>query len=142
MDPTSHHYIGFADGANKWSPSLTSTVWVIYSPSHELIHIDGMCVGIYTNNQAEYDNVAGLLTNVVHLDICHLDLFLDSQLLIAQLNNYYQVHDPYLFRKFLRTRKFVRHFESISFTHVPRSLNSIVDQLANDVLEWHINHRI
>ena len=48
-----------------------------------------MCVGIATNNQAEYDSVTGLLVAALHLGIRHLNVFLDSQLLVSQLNNYY-----------------------------------------------------
>ena len=61
MDPTSPRYVGFADGASRWSPNLASAAWVIYSPSHELIYIDIMCVGIATNNQVEYDGLVGVL---------------------------------------------------------------------------------
>ena len=48
------------------------------SLSHELIHIDRMCVGVATNNQNKYDGVAGLLTIALHLGIHLLDVFLDS----------------------------------------------------------------
>ena len=61
-------------------------------------------MGTMTNNQAEYDGVNGLLVSTLHLGIHHLDVFLESQLLVSQLNNYYWVHDPCLFRKFLRTK--------------------------------------
>ena len=114
----------------------------MYSSSHELIHIDGMCAGLTTKNPDEYKGVPGLLTIFLHLGIHHLDVFLDSQLLVSQLNNCYRVRDPYLFRNFLCTRDLVRHFESITFMHVPISLNSVADQITNDILEWHINHRI
>ena len=142
MDPTLCRYIGFSDGANRWSPNLASAAWVIYSPSDKLIHIDGICMGTATNNQAEYDDVNGLLSTALQLGIHHLDVFLDSQLLVSQLNNYYRVRDPCLFRKFLRTKHMVRTFESITFTHVPRNLNSVADQMANDILNWHIHNRI
>ena len=78
MDPTPRRYSGFIDGASRWSPNLASTVWVIYSPSNELTHIDGLCVGISTNNQDEYDGVIGLLASALQLDVRHLDVFLDS----------------------------------------------------------------
>ena len=42
-----------------------------------------MCVGIATNNQAEYNGVIGLLAASLHLGIRHLDVFLDSQLLVS-----------------------------------------------------------
>ena len=89
MDLISPHYIGFANEASIWSPNIALDVWVIYSPSHELIHIDNMCVCIATNNQVEYDGVTGLLDATLHLGIRHLNVFLDSQLLVYQLNNHY-----------------------------------------------------
>ena len=78
MDPISPCYVGFVDGASRWSPNITSDAWVIYCPSHELIHINGMCFVIATNNQDKYDGVAGLLTASLYLGICHLDVFLGS----------------------------------------------------------------
>ena len=78
MDPTSRRYIGFANKESRWSPNLASTAWVIYSPSHELIHIDEMCMGVATNNQVEYDSVTGLLASTLQLGIHHLNVFLDS----------------------------------------------------------------
>ena len=96
--------MGFDDGASKWSPNLALAAWVIYSPSYELIHIDGICMGTTTNNQDEYDGVNGLLAVALQIGIHHLDVFLDSQLLVSQLNNYYRVHDRCLFRKYLCTK--------------------------------------
>ena len=104
MDPTLDQYIGFADGVSRWSPNLASAAWVIYSPSDELIHIDEICMGTTTNNQNEYDGVNGLLATALQLGIHYLDVFLDSQLLVSQLNNHYRVRDPCLFRKYLRTK--------------------------------------
>ena len=78
MDYTSNWYTGFVDGASRWSPNLTSAAWVIYSPSHELIHINGICMGTVTNNQAKYDGVNGLLATALQLIIFHLDVFLES----------------------------------------------------------------
>ena len=142
MEHTSYRYMGFANGASRWSLNLASAAWVIYSPLHELIHIDGISVGITNNNQEEYDGVNGLLATALQLGIHHFDVFLDSQLLVSQLNNYYQVRDPFLCRKFLCTKQMVRTFESITFTHFPRNLNSVTDQIANDILNWHIHNRI
>ena len=142
MDPTLPCYVGFADCASRWSPNLTSTMWLIYSLSHEFIHIDGICVGIPTNNQTRYDGVTSLLTDAIHLGIHHDDVFLYSQFLVSQLNNRYWVCDPCLFTNFFHTKQMVRSFESITFTHVTRTLNNVVDQMANDILEWHIHHHI
>ena len=134
--------MGFVDGASRWSLNLASVAWVIYSPSYELIHINGICMGIATNNQVECDGVNGLLAAALQLGIHHLDVFLDSQLLVSQLNNHYRVRDPCLFINYLRTKHMVKTFESITFTHVPRNLNSVMNQMANDILNWHIHNNI
>ena len=70
--------MGFIDGASRWYPNLASAAWLIYSALHELIHINGICMGTATNNQAEYDGVNGLLAAALQLGIHHLDVFLDS----------------------------------------------------------------
>ena len=75
--------MGFSDGASIWSPNLASAAWVIYSPSHELIHIDEICVGNAINNQVEHDGVSGLLAAALQLGSHHLDVFLESQLLVS-----------------------------------------------------------
>ena len=78
MEHASNQYMGFVDGASRWSPNLASATWVIYSPSCELTHIDGICMGTVTNNQAEYDGVNVLLAAALQLCIPHLHVFLDS----------------------------------------------------------------
>jgi hypothetical protein len=50
------------DGASHWTQNLTSAAWALYSPSHELLHTNNICLGSATNNQAEYTIVIGLLT--------------------------------------------------------------------------------
>jgi hypothetical protein len=64
-------------------------------------------------------SIIGLLTKASHHHIHHLSILLDSQLVILQINNVYHVHDPCLFRKYLQVRLLSRHFDSITFTHIP-----------------------
>jgi ribonuclease HI len=141
MLPPPAYHIGYTDGASRWTQNLTSAAWALYSPSHELLHSSGICLGSTTNNQAEYTVVIGLLTDANHHRIRHLSILLDSQLVVLQLNNVYRVRDPCLFRKYLQVRLLSRHFDFITFTHIPRQFNQITDNLANIVLDWHISHQ-
>jgi len=59
---------------------------------------------------------------------------------VSQLNRVYQVRDPVLLRKVLRVRLWERHFEFITYIHIPREFNSLADSLANSVIEWHSLH--
>jgi ribonuclease HI len=141
MLPPPTYHIGYADDTSRWTQNLTSVAWALYTPSHEILHSSSICLGSATNNQAEYTVVISLLVDAPHHRIRHLSVFLDSQLVILQLNNVYRVHDPCLFHKYLQVRLLSRHFDSITFTHIPRQLNQITDNLANIVLDWHISHQ-
>ena len=141
MIPPLAYHIGYVDDVNHWTRNLTSIAWALYSPSHELLHSSGICLGSATNNQAEYTTIIGLLTDDRHHHIRHLSVFLYSQLVVLHLKNVYYVRDPCLFRKYLQVRILTRHFDFIKFTHIPRQLNQIIDNLANIVLNWHISHQ-
>ena len=104
MPPPTAYHIGYADGASRWTQNLTSAAWALYSPSHDLLHTNDICLGSTTNNQEEYTAVIGLLIEANHHHICHLSILLDSQLVVLQLNKVYCVHDPCLFRKYLHIR--------------------------------------
>ena len=58
---SSERYIGFADGASHHTCNLASAVWVIYSPSKQLVATGGACLGPASNNVAEYRAVIELL---------------------------------------------------------------------------------
>jgi ribonuclease HI len=141
MLPPPAYHIGYANDTSRWTQNITSTAWDLYTPSHEMLHSSGIRLGLATNNQAKYTIVIGLLANAQHHRIHHLSVFLDSQLVILQLNNVYCIRDPCLFHKYLQVRLLSRHFDFITFTHIPRQLNQIIDNLANIVLDWHISHQ-
>jgi ribonuclease HI len=141
MPPPSTYHIGYADGANRWTQNLASAAWALYSPSHELLHSNGICLGSETNNQAEYTAIIGLLVDASHHRIRHLSILVDSQLVILQLNNVYRVRNPFLFHKYLQVRILSQHFDFITFTHIPRQFNQIIDNMANILLDWHISHQ-
>jgi ribonuclease HI len=142
MPPPSAFHIGYADGASRWTHNLSSTAWTLYTPSHELLHSSGICLGSATNNQEEYTVVIHLLAEASRRHICHLSILLDSQLVILHFKNVYRVHDPCLFCKYLQVRLLSQHFDSITFTHIPRQFNQIAENMANLVLYWHLSHQV
>ena len=101
MTPPPAYHIGYTDDPSRWTQNLASAAWALYTPSHELLHSSGICLRPATNNQAKYTVIIGLLTDTQHHHIRHLSIFLDSQLVVLQLNNVYHVRDPCLFRKYL-----------------------------------------
>lgn len=138
MSSIPQFYIGYADGANRSSRHAASAAWVIFNPSNEFIDAGGIFLGRATNNLVEYEAVIALMTNASALGIRSLVIRLDSELVISQLTSRYNVRHPVLYRKFLRVCFLEHSFDVISYEHIPRTLNSLVDSLANDILDWHL----
>jgi ribonuclease HI len=82
MLPPPTYHIGYANSASRWTQNLASTAWALYTPSHKMLHLSGICLGSATNNQAEYTVIIGLLTDAQQHHIHHLSIFLDSQLVL------------------------------------------------------------
>jgi ribonuclease HI len=133
-------YIGFTDGASRRTRNLASAAWAIYAPTNELISLRGICLGRATNNIAEYSAVVELLVDAISLGIRYLVVRLDSQLVVLQLSNVYSIRSPTLLRIYLWIRLLERHFDYLEYQHIPRSLNTLTDALANYVLDRHLNH--
>jgi len=141
MPPPLAYHIDYANGSSRWTQNLALAASALYSPSQTLLRSNSICLGPTTNNQEEYTTIIGLLAEASHHQVHHLNILLDSQLVVLQLNNVYHVCDPFLFRKYLQVRLLSRHFDSITFTHIPRQFNQIADNMANLVLDWHLSHQ-
>ena len=89
LDVMSH--FGFADGASRHTRNLASAAWVLHYPSGQLLVSRGVCIGPASNNIAEYTAVIHLLSEAISLGVDSLVVFLDSQLVVSQLNNTYRV---------------------------------------------------
>ena len=133
-------YFGFADGASRHNQNLASAAWVLYYPTGQLMVSRGICISAASNNMAEYTTVINLLSEAISHGIESLVVYLDSQLIVSQLNNIYEVRDPSLYRQYLRVRLLQRSFTYINYLHIPGSHNWLADSIANQALDWHINH--
>ena len=131
-------FVGFANGAPRNTKNLSSAACVIYDHSGELVNLQGVCLGCTTNNIAEYSVVLELLTEVVNFGIRELLVYLDSQLVVLQLNSHYSVRNASILRLYLRIRLLERNFDYITYQHIPRHMNTLTDAVANLVLDRHL----
>ena len=97
-------YFRFTDGASQYTQNLASTTWVIYYPSGQLMVSRGVCIGLASNNIAEYTVVINLLSEAISYGIDSLVFYLDSHLVVLQINKIYQIRDTYLYLQFFRVR--------------------------------------
>ena len=104
------------------------------------MNLQSVCLGRATNNVAEYSAVLELLTEAVNLGIHELLVYLDSQLVVSQLNGHYLVRNPHILRLYLRVRLLERNFDYITYQHIPRHMNTLTDAVANMVLDRHLRN--
>ena len=113
---------------------------MIYDATGELIDLQVICLGQTTNNVAEYSVVIELLTEAITLGISALVVNLDSQLIVLQLNGHYSVRNPHILRLYLRVHLLERHFDYITYQHIPGQMNALTDTVANIVLDRHLHN--
>jgi len=127
----------YSDGASRGNPGPAAMAVKIVDEHGCVVKKVSKFLGRRTNNEAEYEAL------IVALDLARtytedsVECFLDSELVVKQLNGEYRVRNPRLESLWLKVHELRRHFQKISFTHVPRSDENIeeVDKLANDVLD-------
>jgi ribonuclease HI len=97
-------FFGFVDGASRHTRDIASATWVIYH-FDEVVSSRGIYLGPATNNMAEYHAVIGLLTQASSLGIFHIIVYLESQLVVYQLNRIYAIRSPILLHLHLQVRR-------------------------------------
>ena len=93
------------------------------------------CIGIATNNVAEYRGLLAALRWAVDHDIATLDVRSDSELMVKQMLGIYRVRHPRLQPLYEEARALVRRLGRVNFDHVPRALNHEADRLANEAMD-------
>ena len=94
--------------------------------------------GLKTNNQAEYLALRLALREIyVKLGDGNVDLnvFMDSQLVVEQMNGNYKVKNANIKPLFQEVRRIADQFKSFTISHVPREENAVADALANQAMD-------
>jgi ribonuclease HI len=125
----------YADGASRGNPGPASIGAAVYDPDGREVHTVSRRLGRATNNEAEYQAAIAGLEGALALGARHVELRLDSELVVRQLQYRYRVRNPRLQPFFHRIIELRNRFESFDVVHVPRTSNKRADQLANLALD-------
>lgn len=125
------------DGASRGNPGY-SAIGILIKDDEEIITEYGEYVGIKTNNQAEY------LALRKALEICsnmakEVNILSDSELLINQRNQKYRIRNQELKNLSREIAVLEKNYEIITYKHIPRSMNSRADFIANRALDRHLD---
>ncbi len=95
-------------------------------------------IGETTNNQAEYQALLLGLSEAKKAGVAELECYLDSELVVKQLNRQYKVKDGGLAILFVKVWNQLNDFKQVTFHHIRREQNKLADKLANEAMDEHI----
>ena len=124
----------YTDGGARGNPGPAGVGVVLWS-RNELVGRHAKYIGVATNNQAEYRAVILALEETKKLDAQDLEFFLDSELVVKQLNREYKVKDKDLAPLFVQVWNLSLGFKKVTFRHVPREKNKEADKLVNEAID-------
>ncbi len=125
----------FTDGGSRGNPGQAAIGGVLYNEKNEKIDSFSEKIGIKTNNQAEYLALLKGLEIAKKYKSEILECFLDSELVVKQLNKEYKVKDKELAKIFVSVWNLKLSFKKITFHHVMREKNFEADRLVNEALD-------
>lgn len=127
----------YSDGASRGNPGPAAIAVKIVDDNGVVLKRLSKFLGRRTNNEAEYEALILGLELARNFTRGCAHCFLDSELVVKQLNEEYQVRNARLGSLWLKVRKLQRHFNRVSFNHVSRTHKNIeeMDRLANRVLD-------
>lgn len=98
-------------------------------------------IGEATNNQAEYKAVIAAIKKAKELGGEELEFYLDSELVVRQLNREYRVKDKNLAPLFVQIYNATLSFKKVIFKHIPREMNEEADRLVNLAIDGRLTQR-
>lgn len=124
-----------SDGGARGNPGPSGIGVVLNDESGGVIAEISRYLGETTNNQAEYKALIAGLEKAKDLEAEEVACYLDSELVVKQLNHEYKVKSADLAPLFLKVHNLSLSFKKISYTHVRREQNKIADRLANEAMD-------
>ena len=124
----------YCDGASRSNPGDASIGVSINKDNVEIDTIKKK-IGINTNNVAEYLGLIAALEYCVENKVNNVKIFLDSLLVVQQVNMEYKVKSKKLQTYYEKSLNLINKIEDIEIHHIRREFNSRADQLANEALD-------
>ena len=125
----------YCDGGSRGNPGPSAYGFVIIDRG-TIVKKGFGYLGIATNNFAEYTAlVAGLVWLSSYCRGSDLQVYLDSKLIVSQLNGIYKVKNSTIRECVFKIRELESNFGNISYHHINRDKNREADKLVNQVLD-------
>jgi len=123
------------DGASRGNPGPAAVGVVIEDGDGRIVYGGGKCIGVTTNNVAEYMALITGLEWLAGVGAKHVEILVDSLLVAKQVEGAYKVKSQGLKPLHKRATELLAGFASARVKHVPREANSAADAFANEALD-------
>ena len=131
----------YTDGGSRGNPGEAAIGVVLCDANGNMIKEYGECIGIKTNNEAEYEAVISALKKVKALcgkettKKMEVNFRMDSEFVMKQLNGEYKIEKERMALLFIAVWNLKMDFAKVVFSHVPREKNKEADRLVNRALD-------
>jgi len=123
------------DGGARNNPGPAGIGAVLYDENKQVVKEISEYIGEATNNQAEYKAVIRAMEEARKLNASELEFYLDSELVVKQLNREYKVKNKELAPLFMKVYNLSQGFRKVTFKHVIRERNKEADALVNKAID-------
>lgn len=135
----------FTDGGARGNPGPAACAFVVKDDKGKILAEKGKFIGRATNNIAEYQAVIEALKWIKDNfpQISKVQFFLDSQLVVNQLNGVFRIKNQNLRNLILEIKKREQEIMSkIFYQFIPREKNRRADFLISQILRSKTTHNI
>jgi len=125
----------YTDGGARGNPGPGAIGVIIKNHEGKVIKEIGKFIGRSTNNEAEYRAIIEGLKECKEKGAKELECFLDSLLVVNQLNGIFKVKDEKIKVFWSEVKELEKSFKEVLYHHIPRSKNYLADKVVNEVLD-------
>lgn len=127
----------YSDGGARGNPGPGAVGILICDMKDRVLFEHRDAIGHATNNVAEYCALIAALTLAKEFEAQEVESFLDSELVVRQLEGVYRAKSGPIRQLVQEVRDLEKQFEKVSYHHLPRTHARLrrADQLVNQVLD-------
>ena len=128
----------YTDGGARGNPGPAGLGIVFYNEKKERIKEISKFIGKATNNEAEYNSLILALKEAKKFETKIIEFYLDSELVVNQLNGKYRVKKENLKFLYKQAMNLINRYDQIHFYHISRDKNELADKLVNRAIDQKI----
>ncbi len=132
---TANSVIINVDGASRGNPGPSGIGYCIHDNTGNIVERNGEFIGFATSRVAEYYAMKRGVERALELGYKSVRFISDNLMVVNQLNGIFQVKNQDTMAIYKDIEKQLKNFEAVSFTHVPRTENTIADTEANIAID-------